>query len=107
MIYKTTKTGNTTIINSQSLVSVHNITVHTYPNPTNGSFRVRYSSSFIASVEIKLFDIAGRTVYSKSLKLASGKNEIDINADKLVSGTYFLKTNFGENSLINKILILK
>ncbi|MBK6875315.1 MAG: T9SS type A sorting domain-containing protein [Ignavibacteria bacterium] len=107
MIYKTTKTGNTTIINSQSLVSVHNITVHTYPNPTNGSFRVRYSSSFIASVEIKLFDIAGRTVYSKSLKLASGKNEIDINADKLVSGTYFLKTNFGKNSLINKILILK
>lgn len=107
MIYKTTKTGHTTMINSQSLVSVHNITVHTYPNPTNGSFRLSISSEFVTNANTELIDITGRKIFQWALKLVAGTNDVAIDLPGFVSGVYFLRTEIGERFAINKILIFK
>jgi hypothetical protein len=107
MIYKTTKTGHTTIINNQSLVSVHNITVHTYPNPTNGSFRLSISSEFVTNANTELIDITGRKIFQWALKLVAGTNDVAIDLPGFVSGVYFLRTEIGERFAINKILFVK
>ncbi len=106
-VFKTDKFGNTTSISNQPVVSLSPISARTYPNPTNGSFRLSISSEFVTNAHADLIDITGRKIFQWALKLVAGTNYVVIDLPGFVSGVYFLRTEIGERFAINKILIVK
>ncbi|HEY0031167.1 MAG TPA: endonuclease [Bacteroidia bacterium] len=61
------------------------------PNPNTGNFTAYYTSSKEQKVEIKLFDMIGKVVYSQSLKVNTGNNPVEINTIGLDKGIYLFE----------------
>jgi hypothetical protein len=58
------------------------------PNPNNGNFVVNYTASKSQKVSMRLFDIAGRVVYSNEMNVSMGMNSNEINVLSLRKGIY-------------------
>ncbi len=69
-----------------------------YPIPANNNLTVK-SEKEITSVE--LFNIVGDKVLVNNIN----SNNANINVTKINAGVYFLKVNFAENSIMQKIII--
>jgi len=68
-----------------------------YPNPFNGSFQVGFNLKTKGNVQLYLYDLGGREVFSKAVDLPEGKQLLDINADVPV-GSYVFKINYNKRS---------
>lgn len=82
------------------------LTLH--PNPFNNSTTIEYHVQNPASVFIELYDINGRLTES----ISRGNNlpgcySVNLSADKLSSGVYFIKASIGEQLYVLKILLVK
>jgi beta-glucanase (GH16 family) len=73
-----------------------------YPNPSYGSLTVEFEGEIDRPIKIDLFDSKGVTVYSKEIV---SLNKLVIDVSFLNKGIYILKGTFGENSIIEKIII--
>ena len=71
--------------------------VQIYPNPSRGEFKIILPKT-LQNADIQLFDVLGR-----ERKLIHTGEQAQ--ADGLVQGTYFLRVNKGERSVVNKIVI--
>jgi hypothetical protein len=71
--------------------------VQIYPNPSRGEFKIILSKT-LQSADIQLFDLLG---HERTLTRIADQAQ----ADGLVQGTYFLRVNKGEKSIVNKIVI--
>ncbi len=93
--------------NSNALPDVFRLDQN-YPNPFNAVTSIRYHLSIESSVELRLFDIQGRLVQNlfNSIQQA-GDYRLQFNAQRLASGTYFLRMNSGDFSKVRKIVLLK
>lgn len=60
-----------------------------YPNPVSDKINIDFSSDFQSKVSLKLFDIQGKLVASKTK--SNKENSVDINVDSLPTGIYLLK----------------
>lgn len=65
--------------------------VRVYPNPASGNFVVEIEKSWSEPTEIKLFDGAGRLVYSTVKLLDEGLNQIHVSIPGLSAGNYILQ----------------
>ena len=72
-------------------------TIQIYPNPSRGEFKIILPKT-LQNADIQLFDVLGR-----ERKLIHTGEQVQ--ADGLVQGTYFLRVNKGERSVVNKIVI--
>lgn len=87
--------------------------VNVYPNPFNPSTNIDYSISQRNDVNIKIFDLLGREIWSKKeLALNPGSYKLKWNAvnnsgSKVVSGIYLLSISTGKNSISKKLMFLK
>jgi hypothetical protein len=79
-----------------------------YPNPTNRTLKIRFTSPDERSVSIKLYDVTGRLVKDifKS-NAAVGVNEILVESAHLSVGVYFLKFCAEDCNKIEKIILVK
>ncbi|HXB40605.1 MAG TPA: T9SS type A sorting domain-containing protein [Bacteroidia bacterium] len=77
-----------------------------YPNPNTGKFNFNVFSAANDKIHISLFNIYGGLVYEEIKELKEGNNHVEMNADFLITGSYFLKTVIeGNNSVtINKVV---
>lgn len=66
--------------------------VHLYPNPNEGDFRLVFNGKISEEIEVTIFDIYGKLVYS----LSSKESEIDFKLNNLNSGVYFVKVSSSE-----------
>ena len=71
------------------------------PNPTSGSFVVKYPSNTFTSVVI--FDVSGKKI--EELKISNGSTGLTINS-RLVPGTYIIRLN-GDGRVANKKLVVR
>lgn len=77
-----------------------------YPNPNNGTFTINFEADNTNPVEVKVFDLRGREVYSNNYTNESLFNEtIDLGA--IQSAVYLLKVKNGNRSVTKKIVIDK
>lgn len=72
-----------------------------YPNPSAGIFNVAISSAKNESSEIRIFNLAGELVLSR--KNTSGNFEL--NLTQLPNGVYFMRMEFAEAILNERIII--
>jgi hypothetical protein len=74
------------------------VTISLYPNPSTGKVTVNYRSNKAEQVTLKIYDVAGKQVFSKSDIAVIGTNVYKLNLKNLVSGIYYLELS-SKNSL--------
>lgn len=75
-----------------------------YPNPNNGNFTINFDADNSSPVEVKVFDLRGREIYSNKYTNQSLFDET-INLDAVQSAVYLLKVKNGNRSVTKKIVI--
>ncbi|MBI5058741.1 T9SS type A sorting domain-containing protein [candidate division KSB1 bacterium] len=78
-----------------------------YPNPFNGTVRIRLESLPPGDVQVDVFDIAGRSVYSRRVKASPGGTELKWSAGEQASGIYFVRATAGSFRSVRKLVLLK
>jgi len=74
-----------------------------YPNPSNNNFNVNVQKMNQEAINIKLYDMAGRFILTKSLNILSDTLFI-IDGNILEKGVYFLQLNRGNKSSSIKLI---
>ncbi len=84
-----------------------------YPNPFNPTTVINYSVLENSSVNISIYNIAGKLVKSlKNTELPAGYYSLvwdgtDNNGSQVSSGVYFIKSHIGTNMMTKKIMLMQ
>ena len=77
-----------------------------FPNPSDGTFNIRWSGADNANAQIKLYDIAGRLI--ETFKFSGNEAIISLPAATFAEGIYFAELyQFDEKYLQREKLIIK
>lgn len=84
------------------------INLSNYPNPFNAVTTISYTLPQDANVSIEIFDILGRSLESidKGIQEA-GEYQVSWNANDQPSGLYFYRIHAGNQTMTNKMALLK
>ena len=78
-----------------------------YPNPATEKVNVSYNLNSNSDVNISIYNLAGKLVYSESLKsVNSGKHNTIINVNSLNKGTYLVRLIAGKDIRSSKLIIV-
>ena len=72
--------------------------LRTYPNPTRDNTTLAFELAQSGKVEIQVYAITGRLVWSKTLQMADGTQELSIDSADLPNGTYIVKFSSGKQT---------
>jgi hypothetical protein len=79
-----------------------------YPNPFNPTTTIQYEVPISGLVNLTVYNILGQKVAELVNKVqATGKYEVQFNADRLSSGVYFYKLSAGSYTNTKKMILLK
>jgi outer membrane protein assembly factor BamB len=84
-----------------------NYVLEAYPNPNNGSFRVRLAAPVDGLVQVELFDLQGRlvrTVFEQALT-AGAQQEVTVTGLQLAPGLYQLRLRSGAHQQYQRLSI--
>jgi sugar lactone lactonase YvrE len=84
--------------------SNNTILLSAYPNPASTVLNISFSKNIESSNTIKLIDVTGQTVYSKTLNKNLGANEA-IDISDLSKGIYMLIVADNNNTAYKKIIV--
>ena len=76
-----------------------------YPNPSNGTFTIQYSSNESTNADVEVFNLLGERVLHKLVSVSKGKNEILI-SDLFYSGSYLVRIILNNNRCFSEKLII-
>ena len=75
-----------------------------FPNPNEGVFIVQLNLNYSNKVDIKVFDIRGRSVYDQTFVNQGNFNE-EIDLNSVQSGLYLVQVSDGLKSATKKIIV--
>ena len=96
-IWRTTQYLSTTN-NSNTPSGDFKTKLRTYPNPTKDNTTLVFELAQSGKVEVQVYSITGRLVWSKNLQLADGTQELSIDSADLPAGTYIVKFSAGKQT---------
>ncbi|MDX2285130.1 MAG: T9SS type A sorting domain-containing protein [Bacteroidia bacterium] len=73
-----------------------------YPNPSNGVFSLEVKSSAQTSLDIRIVNLIGQTLYTQSVE-TNHPTRIDVS--NLPKGVYFIKIGEGQDQSLRRIVI--
>ena len=79
--------------------------LHIYPNPNNGVFKVDFNTSSATDVELQILNLIGQSVYSSSFSNINGAFTHPLDLAGLSSGVYVLELVSKEGRTNRKIII--
>ncbi len=89
-------------------VDALNSSLNVYPNPANDFVNINISMQDAATVEINIYDITGKQVYSKLNNFGLGVQNFRIETSNLSNGIYFIQFIVNHEMLdIKKLVITK
>lgn len=99
------------VINTQEIPLSFNL-YQNYPNPFNPVTKIRFdipaANSSNGNIKLVLYDVNGREISTLLNEgYTAGIWEVDFNAENLSSGLYFYKLTAGQNTAINKMILIK
>ena len=80
-------------------------TIDLFPNPTDGSIRVRFHIDNQEETNVQILDIAGRSIYKKNITNFSGVFDEDIDLSAKGMGTMVLVISQGKKAFTEKIML--
>ena len=72
--------------------------LRTYPNPTRDNTTLAFELAKSGKVEVQVYAITGRLVWSKTMQMSDGTQEISIDGSELPTGTYIVKFSSGKQT---------
>jgi hypothetical protein len=75
-----------------------------YPNPSNGSFTIGFDSKSGEDINIEVYDIRGRAIFTKSFNSTNRFNE-QVQLNTAQSGVYLLHISDGPFKVTKKIVL--
>ncbi|OWY21413.1 T9SS C-terminal target domain-containing protein [Sphingobacteriales bacterium UPWRP_1] len=78
-----------------------------YPNYTQNKVTVEYGVKESGNVNIAVYDMLGRNVYSAQKNVISGKHTLDVDLSKFGNGYYLIEIDNGSEKVTEKILLAK
>jgi PKD repeat protein len=81
--------------------------VSVYPNPNNGTFKLKINLNSSDVVDIKIYNALNEVVYSKDNVETSQQFVQDINLNSYSKGLYYLQVTGSETNIVKKIIIQK
>jgi hypothetical protein len=81
----------------------HGLGMEIYPNPGNGLFNIRIFSESSGMMQLKLVNVLGKTVLSRSVKIPRG-SDYPLNLENLPEGVYFLNIEGKDQHLTKKVI---
>jgi len=78
--------------------------VKIFPNPSSEPATLYIEANRNANVELQLFDISGKMLFSQNMTLSQGKNETPLKTDRLDSGAYLVALKFESGSVYRKLI---
>ena len=77
-----------------------------FPNPNNGNFNVKFQTNDTTDLELRVFDLRGRKIYSNSFEARRHFNET-INLETAKAGVYLMTVSGGESQQKTKRILIK
>ncbi|MBN1952756.1 MAG: T9SS type A sorting domain-containing protein [Bacteroidales bacterium] len=93
----TRKTDAVTGLSQEALFKV-------FPNPADQVLQIQFLAP-ASKLEVELFDIHGKLVMKNSLTNVLSHQEVSLDVDNILRGTYLLKVSIGENFFVEKLSI--
>ena len=82
--------------------------VNAYPNPFNSSTEIRFTLANVTPVDLHIFDIQGREVFTRHLGVKNaGEHSLSWNASPFSAGLYFVRIEAGNHSMVKKLMYVK
>jgi hypothetical protein len=72
--------------------------LRTYPNPTRDNTTLAFELAQSGKVEVQVYSITGRLVWSKTTQMSDGTQELSIDGADLPTGTYIVKFSSGKQT---------
>ena len=95
-------------LNIESALPEDDILARNYPNPFNPSTRIEFSINSPKDVRLDIFDSIGRRVTTLiNEELNEGFHFVDFDGSGLASGVYFYRIKTNEQTLTQKMLLIK
>lgn len=84
---------------------LNNADINLYPNPSQGKFKIEFNTEVKKPLDVKIFDTAGKEVFSESIPDFNGsyKKEIDLNENS--DASYFLVILQDGKAMTEKIIV--
>lgn len=77
-----------------------------YPNPTNSRIFLTFFLEEVKNITIAIVDIYGKTVYFNDTFGVAGNNDLPIDMDTFMKGTYVLTLNIGDQTYRRRVMKL-
>ncbi len=81
--------------------------VRLYPNPSNDNITITYNSSISGTVQLNIFDITGKKLFTKTMQAVAGNNVLQLDLSMLTAGVYNLQMVNGIVKTETRFLIEK
>lgn len=78
-----------------------------YPNPASNQTTVGFDLAKATDVNVEIVDAIGRVVYTAASQHAAGFTEIKLNTANLVNGTYSVRINANNNTIVKRLAVVK
>lgn len=75
-----------------------------FPNPGTGVYNVNINSGVASDMNLEVYSVEGKKVYSQAGTAHSGKNTVSLNVSHLANGIYYLRIVTGEGSTTTKLV---
>lgn len=76
-----------------------------FPNPTNGNFKIQFTSEKATDYEINITDPKGALIYQKNLEGFEGEFNEDFDLSRYDAGLYFFNLISDEKTVSKKIIV--
>jgi hypothetical protein len=95
----------------EETISVNNktneeLTITTYPNPSNGKFYLSYSLPLYSTIKVRIIDNIGRELWNYCFECVVNRSVYEINSRIVIPGIYYLIIDCLNGRKISKIIIL-
>lgn len=78
-----------------------------YPNPTSDVFRLDIDVDRVADVNLRIFDVTGRSVLERTVSAGGGIRSVELSLTELVPGMYFVETTSDEHKQVSPVLLVR
>jgi subtilisin-like proprotein convertase family protein len=96
------------ICNSEPVLAVNNFVFDQFkifPNPSNGRFRIQFTSQITGDVDAILYDLLGRKVAERTFSSNDNAFDEEVNFGSVSSGLYILRVRRGNKISSQKITL--
>ena len=102
------KVGSTTKIDNEFALDKDFEMLQNYPNPFNPSTKIKFHLGHAGNARLTIYDCLGREITTPlNGYMGAGTHEITVNGKSLSSGFYYYRLEYGSNSLVKGMIVLR